>query len=80
MSEQKKWIIGVLLAVLALCYFRYQRHHQAKLDEFRSFVMGDRGKNSGFRCLKRHELGLSQSEMAKIIQEVQAERDFDNSK
>ena len=80
MSEQKKWIIGVLLAVLALCYFGYQRHHQAKLDEFRSFVMGDRGKNSGFRCLKRIELGVSKSEMAKIIQEVQAISEFDNSK
>jgi Tfp pilus assembly protein PilO len=78
MSEQKKWIIGVLLAVLALCYVGYQRHHQAKLDEFRQYVeRAEGGKIPPYRRYKAEQLGVSKSEMAKIIQEVQAMREFD---
>lgn len=78
MSEQKKWIIGVLLAILAACYFGYQRHHQAKLDEFRVFL--ETNGNSRIRPIrenKAEQLGLSKSEVAQILIEAQAARDFD---
>ena len=70
MSEQKKWIIGVLLAVLALCYYAYSSHREKKIDAFRSYVLGDQGKNSALRCFKRIELGLSQSEAAAVVVET----------
>lgn len=78
MTEQKKWIAGLLLAVLALCYFGYQRQHQNNLDEFRRYVeRAEGGKIPAYREYKAEQLGVSKAEMAKIIQEVQAMRDFD---
>ena len=79
-TNAKLSIAFILLLICGISYYAYSSHREKKIEAFRSFVMGDRGKNSFLRCLKQLELGLSQSDATAVIIEVQAERDFDNSK